>query len=233
MEKAPNVTQINTLELYSLWFFQELQTAGYVKRVDREPESIEVIPNQYHIREKNYKTRANTTEEYLVERARTYTYDYRIVWTKKALYYFTEVWDKNVPFKFGHPNFVSHMVEGEMVSYIDVKPHANVQARGSRVVSSAYTFPFVMKLILIRYNMYINKMIPIPMAGGGARTAMFVKTFTPNRYLYTDGGGMLRKVPKWNRTSLNIFLRKRGAVIEKRLAEDRVKAEKNSQQTLL
>lgn len=233
MAKQPNVTQVNTLELYSLWYFQELQEQGFIKRVDRECESIEVLPDQFHIREKHWKTKANITETYRVEQARTYTYDYRVVWTDKALYYFTEVWDKEVPFKFGHPTFVSHIVDGEMVSYIDVKPHANVQAKGSRVVSSAYTFPFVMKILLYRYNLYINKMIPIPMANGGFNTAMFVVTFTPARYYYTDGGGMLRKVPKWNRQSLSIFLNKRGAVIEKRLREEQLKNEKGGQQTLL
>jgi hypothetical protein len=48
--------------------------------------------------------------------------------------------------------------------------------------------------MLMEQFIYVQKMVPIPMAGSGITIAMFTKTFTPKRYLFTDGGGKPRKI---------------------------------------
>lgn len=215
IKKKFGETKENTIEMYSRWYFEELIENGYVKKIDREAEKIEVLPAIHHSREVHYKTKASTVESFMIEQPRTYKYDYRIVWAEKAQYYFFELYDPQKPFKFGMPPFVAHKLDnGDIVSYIDVKPHNNVVRKGNGgALSSYYTFPFIKKILIMTRGLFINKMIPIPMAGGGKTTCLFVKTFTPARYFMTDSGQQARKRSfPW--TPLTSYLTKRQRIVK-------------------
>lgn len=228
MAKKKNNTDINPIEMYFEWYLEELKQYGYVEYYDREPELIEVLPPFDHKREKHFKVKENTTEEFNMLQSVTYTYDYRIAWTEKAKYIFTEVYDPSGHFRFGMPTFVSHWIklhgDYKMVSYIDVKPHISAAQFGGNV-SSYYTFPFIQKFLMRTRGLFINKATPINQGKHGVSTCLFAKTFTPNRFLFTDAGQQLRKI-RFVKRSISAYTDSQKAIINKIL-------DKESQTSLL
>jgi len=220
-----NVTKENPGEMYARWYFEELMKEGYVEFIDREPEKILVLDKYTHKKEKHYKSKNNVIEDYTLLNNVVYTYDFRVGWTKKAYYLFTEVFNKEAPFKFGKPPFISHYIkmgeELKTVSYIDVKAH-NVAARFSGGMASAFTFPFVQKFLMATRGLYINKMIPANAGKHGINSCMFAKTFVPNRFLFTDTGQQLRAI-KIKKTTLNNFVSQKQSTINELLKQQEIK----------
>jgi ATP-dependent helicase YprA (DUF1998 family) len=59
---------------------------------------------------------------------------------------------------------------------------------------------FNQKLVLERYGIYVNKVIPV-----GSKECLFNKTFMPQRYLFTDYGKQERKInPKFHKEIITI-----------------------------
>jgi hypothetical protein len=233
--KAPKQTDINPGELYFSWYLDELKAEGYIKYYDREPETFTVFPSFDHKREKHFKTKDNTLEDISLLGASHYGYDYRVVWMPKALNVFTELYWPDGHFRFGIPTFVSHyrelMDEMEIVSYIDVKPPAAVlQFSGN--IRSSHVFPFIQKTLMHYYGLYINKIVPANSGKHGIKTNLFAKTFTPNRYLFTDQASMSRKIP-FKTNSLKNYVERQQSTINQLLKEDREWKAKSNQQTLL
>jgi|GEM_PF-2847280 len=228
-------TQENDDEMYFTWYMDELVNYNFIKSYQREPETFTVLPGYVHKKEKHFKTKPNEAEEFNLLQPITYTYDYRIIWDESALNIFTETLNEAKPFRFGLPTFISHYinVEGnlELVSYIDVKPHVSAARFGGKL-SSYYTFPFVQKFLLNKYRLYINKAIPKNQGKFGVNTCLFAKTFTPNRYKFTDGGTQLRKI-KWRVVSITSFVKKQEGIVNELMKQEEKKNSKNSQQKLL
>jgi hypothetical protein len=207
---AKKTTEKNTIELYFEWWLLEMQSKGFVKEFFREPETMLVQAPAEYGRYKRFKTKEKEVETFNLFPRIQYTYDYIVVWNKSAEYlFYEEVNDKRESiFQFSMPQFIAHEdKEGDIVSYVDVKPTNAVQQRGGKV-SSAITFPLKQRMLWDRHRLFINKVVPIPMAGTGYNSALFIKTFTPQRYLLTDGGGQRRKI-KFKTESLVEFVNKK------------------------
>ncbi len=191
------MTKENNIERYFRWYCEELVQSGYVKKVDREAESLELVPRIRHKKYKHHKTKASTTEMFTLFPSRSYTYDFRIIWNDKALGYFTEILNEE-PLQSANPLFMSQkfLIEGkpEIVSYVDVKPHSAAVRFGGGKMASYYTFPFVQRMIYDQSGVYINKTIPVPSGKHGRSSCLFAKSFTPIRYLTTDKSGDSRKI---------------------------------------
>ena len=192
------MTKENNIERYFRWYCEELIKAGYIKRVDREAESLELVPSIKHKKYKHYKSKSSTTETFTLFPSRSYTYDFRILWNNKALGYFTELLEKDKPLQNSNPLFISqkYLFDGvpEIISYIDVKPHSAAVRFGGGKMASYYTFPFVQRMIYDQSGVYINKTIPVPSGKHGRSNCLFAKSFTPMRYLKTDKSGDDRKI---------------------------------------
>jgi len=80
--------------------------------------------------------------------------------------------------------------------------------------------------------LYINKAIPKNQGKFGVNTCLFAKTFTPNRYKFTDGGTQLRKI-KWRVVSITSFVKKQEGIVNELMKQEEKKNSKNSQQKLL
>ncbi len=239
MENKPFVagkTKENDGERYFRWYLEELKKNNYIEDFEREPEVLEILPPYSHKREKIYKQKENKLEEFNLLPKMTYTYDFKIVWTEKSLFLFTEVFEKDGYFKFGVPLFISHyrMINGEkkMVSFVDVKPHSSSVRFGGGKMSSFYTFPFVQKFLMYAYDIYINKIIPTYTGSYGINTCLFAKTFVPNRFLFQDKNPGLRKI-KFRKVSLPEFISKREKKIKTILNDEKTKKEKKGQIKLL
>lgn len=236
MNKKQNSTYENPIEMYFRWYLEELKQEGYLKDFEREAETLIVLNAFEYNREKHFKTKENVREPFNLTPAITYTYDYRLVWDKKALNIFTEPMHEGGCFRFGVPPFISHYIElmdeQEIVSYVDVKPHASAAQFGGGKLSSFYTFPFIQKFLLEKYHIYVNKIIPINQGKHGVNTNLFATTFTPRRYNLTDKGQMQRKIP-FKKTTLHTFVERRKSIVEDLLRDIEKKNAKNNQQTLL
>tara|TARA_R110000772_G_scaffold58271_5_gene131918 strand:- start:218 stop:943 length:726 start_codon:yes stop_codon:yes gene_type:complete len=227
-------TKENDGEKEFRWYLEELQQAGWIKGFTREAETFKVMNEFSHLREIHHKTKENALESFNLLRSINYTYDFRIIWNDCSLNIFTELYSNKGHFRFGKPPFISHRLEVagrmEIVSYVDVKPHANAMARSGGKSASYYTFPFVQKILMFFHGLYINKIIPSPSnKSDGVNTCLFATTFTPNRYLFTEGGGALRKLHH-RAVTLNAFTLKKKGIIDQ-LIKAIEKKELNNNQT--
>ena len=200
-------TEINQLEQYFLWYLNELKEAGYIKFFSRESFPILVTDD---VKNKRYDFSLKNTvrvEEYNLFRKNTYTYDYLIIWDKKAKEIFYNLLDDN-PIRIYCPFYACVDKKGEHVSFCDVKPPSGAMIFGNNTTS--YTFPILQKIIYTVYGIYVNKSIPIPLMSKGAiksgnKTALFNTTFVPKRYLLTDGGMQGRGI-KFKKQSLKEYV---------------------------
>lgn len=248
--KAPTVTEENDQERFFRYYIEELLANGFLESFSREPEVFQVIPDFIHKRVKQYKSKENSEQNYSLLKGANYTYDFRLIWTPKAIGIFTEIFSLENPFLFGTPIFISHYIElngtKKIVSYVDVKPHASAAQFGGNL-SSFYTFPFIQKMLMNIYNIYINKAVPIPAGkplrkkgkvvnNRGNTTCLFATTFTPNRYLFTDTGSKTRTI-HFRKQNINQFVKMRQGVVDnfRKIEVDKFNKNKanNSQQSLL
>lgn len=200
-------TEINQLEQYFLWYLNELKEAGYIKFFSRESFPILVTDD---VKNKRYDFSLKNTvrvEEYNLFRKNTYTYDYLIIWNKKAKEIFYNLLDDN-PIRIYCPFYACVDKKREHVSFCDVKPPSGAMIFGNNTTS--YTFPILQKIIYTVYGIYVNKSIPIPLMSKGAiksgnKTALFNTTFVPKRYLLTDGGMQGREI-KFKKQSLKEYV---------------------------
>lgn len=233
-------TDRNDLEKYFEWWLNELKDHGYIRGYDREAETFPLFPNYKAIRLNYFKTKEPEHEEFNFMHNRFYNYDYNIKWTEKANNIFfqeADFKDHNKPQIFNYRNiyFVAHWVESEKchVSYVDVKPPA---AGNQNVQNTSYhTFPLKQQILLWLRGVYINKVIPFPMGGTGKTISLFPNTFTPRRYLITDGGTRNRKITTFQVKLLDEYIKERLEEIQQ--IEDDLKKiydkEKPSGQTTL
>lgn len=200
-------TEINQLEQYFLWYLNELKEAGYIKFFSRESFPILVTDD---VKNKRYDFSLKNSvrvEEYTLFRKNTYTYDYLIIWDKKAKEIFYNILDDN-PIRIYCPFYACIDKKGEHISFCDVKPPSGAMIFGNN--TTGYTFPILQKIIYTVYGIYINKSIPIPLVSKGAiksgnKTALFNTTFIPKRYLLTDGGMQGREI-KFKKQSLKEYV---------------------------
>lgn len=231
--KIPNKTTENPYEMYFRWYCDDLLQAGYLESFQREAETFKVLPKIDYKREKHLKTKENTFEPINLFQETNYTYDFKLVWSEKALYIFTEPIDFDGAFVFGFPAFVSNWIDVngivKMVSYVDIKPHYKAVEFGGGKMKSYYTFPFIQKYLYMTKGLYINKIIPINSGKNGISSCLFASTFTPKRYVYTDKSGDERKIP-FRKKSINVYCEQKQKIVEELLS---IKNSKSQQSTLL
>lgn len=169
-------------EYYYNWLI-ELQNDGYIKSIQREPE-YELYP----------EVRINDKP---VLRASNYKPDFIVVWEEKArgVFFFTESCKfKSMITELKSKHFAHQNETEEYYSVVDVK--GTFAARGN---SSTIKFPIIQKQMYYRYNIYVNKIMPLHRKNG-----LFAKTFTPQKQSYTKKGE-LRKL-SWKIVSLSEFI---------------------------
>jgi len=210
-------TKVNPIEQYFEWYLQELKDCGYIKDFFREPETLTVAETSTALYTKRMKSKTKHIEINLFPKIRL-TYDYLIIWNDIAEYFFYEVIEPhNVLFQLKRPLFIAHKyplyINGEVYSeteipysYIDVKTLSTITRFGSN--STSYTFPLKQRMLYDSFGIYVNKIVPIPAGKKGFKQSLFLNSFTPKRYMFTDKSGQLRKI-NWPTQTLSEFLKKK------------------------
>lgn len=212
-----SLTERNDLEKYFEWWLNELMDHGYVRSWSRESERISLFPPYNALRMKYFKTKEPEHEQFSIMRSLVYHFDYEIVWndiSKDVFFQRADFSDPGTPaiFHYRDVYFISHWDRERKCdfSYVDVKPPLVGSYGGQN--NSYHTFPLKQQIILWMHGLYINKVIPFPMRGTGKTISLFPNTFTPHRFLITDGGGQNRKI-RYPIILLREFLEKRRAEI--------------------
>lgn len=193
-------TETNDIEKYFEWWLNEMEDANYIHSYTRESEVFVIYPPYIGKRKKYLKTKEPAEETFAILQKTEYTYDYKIRWKEDAVFLFYQPIDFSDPAElqtivYKDTLFYAHYdkLEKFWVSYVDVKPPSQA-ARFSGKLSSYHTFPLKQAALLWLHGVYVNKMIPIPMSGAGKTIALFPNSFTPRRYLLSDGARQTRKI---------------------------------------
>jgi hypothetical protein len=178
-------------ELYFTWWLDDAKKAGLVESWHSHPKQFDLTRGFYY----NYI--GKSTKQYTLARPHTYTPDFLICWNNenakrlfKKLYgnygIFETLADEKKNF------FYAQKLPYEFSSYIDIKPKFTKQD------SQVAIFSLKRALMLQLHNTHVQAVIP---------QHLFEHTFTPLRYLRTDGDTKERKI-EWPVITVEEFLLK-------------------------
>ena len=165
-------------ELYFSLYLDELKDNGYITNYEYECDSYTLSHKATYQTIKKLKTKDSMVHKHLLA-SHVYTPDFKIKWDFKAFNHFTKNQSLELPF-WGNNQYQS---------IIEVKPVFD-QNNMTRL------FSINQKWLFSEHGIYVQKIVPIK---------LFEKTFTPKRYLLTDGGGQQRKI-KFKPRSLEEFI---------------------------
>ena len=199
---------INWYEVYFRWWLEELASAGLASNIVEQPETFvlkNAIPVYY---EQVYVRKDNIHKDFNLFQPLSYTADFKVDFDVRLLHKLYGVILTGKRLLLSDPNLekgnvyqntlfystsqMITMVENEkkidkVTLYFDVKPSANA-IRFSPGFGSSRDFRYNQRLVYENYGIYVNKVVPI-----GTSTALYNKTFTPTRYLFTDNDNGYRK----------------------------------------
>jgi hypothetical protein len=204
-----------TFEDYFEWYLQELKDKGFILSYKKEKDITPFdFNNEVYIpRIKEFRKSGKPIYSNLkLVGKHTYKPDFLIYWAKKAKDIFYELIDKDKPLVY-NAFFLAQEKDGDTFTFVDVKPPA-IAAKFSGSFNSYATFPLNQSIIFEKHGIYTMKLVPIPVSGSGNAIALFPNTFTPNRFLFTDGGSSVRNI-KFKIRTINDFLFIRNEYINK------------------
>lgn len=186
-------------ELYDSWeeyYFQhyinELVYEGYVLWSQHHPDSFKLFDGMEYM-VKRQLTRLKRTTSFTDFRRllhpHSYQCDFLIQWAPKAEGVFYKKINSIVE---GDAYFFAQEHNGKMMSLIDIKGGGY----NSRL-SSDIQFPLNQKWVMSKFGLYVQKAQLIVAKKKGTSkvySGLFPETFTPDRYLKTDGGHKSRTI---------------------------------------
>ncbi len=156
-------------ELACLYFMEILKKKGYVSKVDRS-ESFLLCDSVVHNYSLTGKRGASRPMTQTINLGHSYTADYRITFTKKAIGMFCWIMNSNT--KYDKSLFVAQNIDNEIVSYIEVKPDFDSRGKTRSAIND-------MKWVFQKHKIFINLFRP---------NRWFEGTFTPTNYQFTERG---------------------------------------------
>lgn len=172
-------------ELYLAWWIDELREARYVKSWRRAPNFplVDATRVPYVHRRVSKKTGKELTPEIrhkILRPALTYTPDFEIVWSLRALNLLCFEIGKEQVFE-GPPShhLVCQEIGGAFVSLIEVKP--KVAGRNAMTHSRFLAARLNSSILFEKHGLFTN-LVEVGTKAG----SIFEKTFTPERFLLTD-----------------------------------------------
>ena len=209
MKKWRNPTQE---EIFDCWA-EELIKHSFIEKYIKVPTSMVLLPAEEYI-ERTQRTvyKGTKREKVVIDEKRkvlfeemTYRPDRIIYWAPKAKDVFFQdikLWKTRPKTAFFYADFDQN--EPGWWSAIDVK--SPFQGKNC----SDATFDVKKKLLWSRFNIYINKCIQYPAKKKkrlNKKHYLYTHTFTPTRYLYTDGLTKARTIRNWPVITIQEFLK--------------------------
>lgn len=207
---SPDITQE---ELFQLWC-DDLIAAGYIQSVieHKDIKPFVLYPGLVKSREVTVYSPKKNIPKKIVEKKTLlepiqYTPDRVIIWDIKARGVFF-----NTKEEFPETYFVGHEYvtgSGKFFSLVEVKaPPGYGNKHGSD-----QSFRVKQKWVWEKYNLYVNKVYNYPNKRVKVTTPyLWLSTFTPDRYFYTDKKMEPRTISRWKPVRLQEFLKTRKAL---------------------
>lgn len=182
--------KITDEEYYSYWYFRELQKEGFIERIVHQPE-IKLFPSiSFEVNRFGKNGQPVKSGSKCIFREETYTPDFAIYWTEKAVNLFAYEKDHIIEGYIFH----ARRTQKGLLSLFDAKGTYSVP--GQNNMHSASTFPIKSKIVYHLYGHVVNKFVPFDIKDRGKiKEGMFTKTFTPNAYAFRSkvkGKGYLK-----------------------------------------
>jgi len=163
-------------ELWFSWYLNELTSAGFIDRCHYHPKPFELSEKVMYQYIKQLKTKVKHINRTLLK-PHTYQADFVIIWNPKAYdIFFTEsigVDPMKYPF-YATPRYSL----GQFRSVVDIKGTFNRNESWTK-------FSVSQKWVWQKYRLYVQKIV-LP--------DIFKKTFTPDRFRYTDAKKQKRTI---------------------------------------
>jgi len=173
-------------EWYFSWWLDDLVDSGYVDDWKYESETFD-LSEPFKLTYKNKLQSGRTSDKpYSVLQKCTYQPDFKIYWNKKA----KGIWYQNMEEEIlQKPSESPYFLAQENITRIEIKPNHDFQ---NKTAQATIKIKWLMQL-----GTWCQLVIPTPKVSKGKvspKSALFVSTFVPERYLYTDKSGGLRKI---------------------------------------
>jgi len=194
-------------EVYSCWYLRELIQYGILKDAVYHPPAFQLSDPVYNYYMEEKMVRKKLVKKMIVResmKAHLYTADWKLIWdTSKDLSKFVIRYDEKLV-RGAVGVFQAKKIDGELITFLDIKggaisPYMN---------SSAISFSINQKWTYSKFGIFCQKCIPIytqKIKMKSVSSGLFVTTFTPKRYLMTDGGTQARKLHYQPRTFLQYY----------------------------
>lgn len=180
-------------EIYMSWWLEDAVKHGLVKSFEYEPPAF-VLSEALHVLTKRVKKLKKGDKIEIdaksILQVQTYTCDFRIIWTDAGALVFTKRIDRII--EDNTPYFYATEEEGELVSYIDVKPGYSNVAQASSV-----RFPVKQAWLWQAHRKFVQKVIVVQSVKTKLTrrySGLFVETYVPLRYLLTDKSEQKRTI---------------------------------------
>lgn len=206
--------QITNEGLTDLWFDDAIHR-GYIHKVLLQEDSL-----TWNIMEKQtvkqtfeevlYKGRKNerikvVEKDFKLFDGIKYTPDRTILWDKSAHGIFYRTLDDVSKNLFPNAYFIAYEHAGLILSWLDVKaPPSGGKIRNCSDVS----FGLKSKLLWERAGIYVCKVYNMPTGKfNSIKKYLFLSTFVPNRFLWTDTGLSHRGFNKWTAIDIDSYVK--------------------------
>ena len=134
-----------------------------------------------------------------------YTPDRTITWEDKAHGVFFKTLEDISNGKYLDCYFIAHKTSNVHVSYIDTKAPPTARAMNC----SDASFRIKSKWLWEKYKIVINKVYNYPTGKKfSPGKYLYIKTFTPFRFLLTDTGQSMRGINKWNAITIDDYVQR-------------------------
>lgn len=173
-------------EIYFTWWLEEAKKHGVVKRAVHHPEPFQLLDSVKYEVEIHLATKVRYEERELLK-GMSYTCDFYVEWDKRFQNYVYAIIDR--PIRNNSVPFFAQEFETEdgiiHASYIEVKG-----TFGGKHKSEAMS-TMMRKMCYDKFKIFVQM---IKIGQGSGKGYFFESTFTPMRFLRTDGGSMQRKM---------------------------------------
>jgi len=175
-------------ELYFSWWLDQLKASKYINRWERNEASYSLTDGLYHEYIVPMKRVPDKTKSQTILAPSVYTPDFIIYWERKAIGKFVQIYrDEADPYTKLTTPFLCEA--GQLISVVETKADFD-KNNMTRLAKNN------IKMVFKLYNVYID-LVKLP--------SLFNKTFTPDRFLFTDKSLKTRKINYKNVRTLREF----------------------------
>ena len=208
MEKKAAGTYESKEELWVSYYLDELLKSGFITDWKYQPKTYILSAPLSYSWIKKLPTKDKIQASNILQ-GHEYTPDFIIIWNENARCLFFNSTEDKINLKGAH--FIAH--SGNNLSIIDVKPQFDMQ-------NMTRLFAINQKWMMDKYGLYVQKIIPTKevkhyhkignrgksVYSHSSWSGIFPKTFTPERYFFTDVSMKSRKI-NYEAIRLNEYLK--------------------------